>query len=71
VPIGAHATLVGAKLHLQAVVVSPDGALVIKKAFDSLPVEAEELGRRAGDALLAEGGRQILESVYGSASALK
>jgi hydroxymethylbilane synthase len=61
VPIGAHATLVGAKLHLQAVVVSPDGAMVIKKALDSLPAEAEELGRRVGDAVLAEGGRQILE----------
>jgi hydroxymethylbilane synthase len=71
VPVGAHATLVGGKLHLQAVVVSPDGAMVIKKSFDSLPAEAEELGKRGGDALLAEGGRQILESVYGSASALK
>src|SRR5271166_3049371 len=71
VPIGAHATLSEASLHLHAVVVSPDGAMVIKKAFDGLAAEAEELGRRAGDALLAEGGRQILESVYGSASALQ
>src|SRR5271165_326759 len=67
VPIGAHASLSGSGLQLRAVVVSPDGAMVIKKSSEGTPAEAEEMGKRLGDALLAEGGREILESVYGSA----
>jgi len=67
VPIGAHATITAGRLQLRAVVVSPDGAMVIKKSSEGTPAEAEEMGKRLGDALLAEGGREILESVYGSA----
>jgi hydroxymethylbilane synthase len=65
VPIGAYAR-VDDKVNLQAVVVSPDGASVIGKTAMGDPANAEALGRRLGDALLAEGGRQILELVYGA-----
>jgi hydroxymethylbilane synthase len=71
VPIGAHALVDGDGLYLQAVVVSPDGAMVIRKSSAGRTSQAEEMGQRLGDALLAEGGREILESVYGAISAPK
>lgn len=69
VPIGAHAWMADGRLHLRAVVVSPDGTMIIRKSSEGVPADAEDIGKRMGDALLAEGGREILESVYRSASA--
>jgi len=66
VPIGAYATVDAGTLHLRAVVVSPDGRNVIRKRTSGPTDRAEILGRETGDALLAEGGRQILEAVYGA-----
>jgi len=69
VPIGAYATVLdGWTLDLRAVVVSPDGSSVIRKQASGPMERAEQLGRQTGDALLAEGGRQILEAVYGTSA---
>jgi hydroxymethylbilane synthase len=68
VPIGAYAIVPDGTVHLRAVVVSPDGSSVIRKQISGPANRAEELGRETGDALLAEGGRQILESVYGTSA---
>jgi hydroxymethylbilane synthase len=66
VPIGAHATVDnGRMVHIRAVVVSPDGAQVIRKEARGLATEASAIGRVLGEQLLAEGGKQILETVYG------
>ena len=67
VPIGAYATVADV-LHLRAVVVSPDGSRVIRRQTSGPLDRAEQLGRETGDALLADGGRQILEAVYGSSA---
>ncbi|HTR36174.1 MAG TPA: hydroxymethylbilane synthase [Bryobacteraceae bacterium] len=67
VPIGAHATVEGNRLHLRAIVVSPDGSQMIRKEASGPIADAEALGRSVGGELLAEGGRQILEAVYGAA----
>jgi len=64
VPIGAHATVEREQVSIQAVIVSPDGAQVIRKESSGAARDAETIGRRLGDELLAEGGRQILEAVY-------
>ena len=64
VPIGAYAT-VGAELHLRAIIVSPDGTQIIRKQTSGSPARAAAIGRTVGDQLLAEGGREILELVYG------
>lgn len=64
VPIGAHATVQGGMLHLRAVVIAPDGTDVIRRESSGPVADAETLGRRLGEHLLAEGGRQILERVY-------
>jgi hydroxymethylbilane synthase len=67
VPIGAHATVQdGRMMHIRAVVVSPDGSQVIRKEARGLPAEAAAIGRVLGEQLLADGGKQILESVYGA-----
>jgi hydroxymethylbilane synthase len=66
VPIGAHATVDGATFRLRAIVVSPDGAQVIRKESSGRLAEAATIGRALGDQLLAAGGAQILEAVYGA-----
>ena len=67
VPVGAHATVEnGRMLYIRAVVVSPDGKQVIRKEARGLANEAAAIGRVLGEQLLAEGGRQILETVYGA-----
>ncbi|MGA2133071.1 MAG: hydroxymethylbilane synthase [Bryobacteraceae bacterium] len=65
VPIGAYATVSGDRLRLQAVVVSPDGAQLIRQEAEGPAAEAAQIGQRLGEALLAAGADEILESVYG------
>ncbi|HTQ54049.1 MAG TPA: hydroxymethylbilane synthase [Bryobacteraceae bacterium] len=65
VPIGAYATVVGERLSLQAVVVSPDGGTLIRRQSEGLAMDAAAIGRSLGETLLAAGADEILESVYG------
>ena len=65
VPIGAHATVEGARVHLIAIVASPDGAALIRGEADGDAVEAEAIGRRLGADLLARGAKEILDAVDG------
>jgi len=65
VPIGAFATVSGDQLLLRAVVVSPDGVRLVRDQSEGLVAEAAEIGRKLGEALLAAGADEILESVYG------
>ena len=64
VPIGAHAEVSGGGLRLMAVVIAPDGSVMVRKSDSGAVAEADEIGRRVGAALLAEGAREILEGVY-------
>ncbi len=65
VPIGAHATVSGGRLTLSAVVVSPGGEKLVRDRAEGGVTEAEQIGRKMGEALLAAGADEILESVYG------
>jgi hydroxymethylbilane synthase len=67
VPIGANASWQGGKLHLQAVVASPDGKTVLRESGTGEGPIA--LGEALGDKLLNKGGAAILEAVYGHAVA--
>jgi hydroxymethylbilane synthase len=63
VPIGGNASWRDARLHLEAVVASPDGSLLLRESLsgdDPLGV-----GESAGEKLLQRGGAKILEQVYG------
>ncbi|HTP86680.1 MAG TPA: hydroxymethylbilane synthase [Bryobacteraceae bacterium] len=68
VPIGAHARIAGGLLHIDAVVVSPEGDMIVRMASSGPVNEAEAIGSALGDELLAAGGREILEDVYGDAA---
>jgi hydroxymethylbilane synthase len=59
-PIGAHARVDGDVMSLTAVVIAPDGSSSVRTQMDGPSAEAERLGRRAGDELLARGAGNIL-----------
>ncbi len=67
VPIGAHARIRGGMLELMGVVASPDGARVVRRAMSGAASDALRSGHELGSQLLAGGGREILEAVYGGA----
>ncbi len=68
VPIGALAEMRGGRLHLQAVVASPNGSQVLRESADG--DDPILLGELVGDTLLRCGGKAILEAVYGQEMAL-
>ncbi len=63
VPIGAFAEMRHARLHLDSIVADPEGARLLRDSRDG--DDPEKLGDDAGSALLARGGDEILEAVYG------
>lgn len=64
VPLGAYAKKDNL-LHLQAVVVSPDGEKVVRNKTTGDPRHPEKIGQRLALTMLDLGARQILEKVYG------
>ena len=67
VPIGANAKAHDGKLHLEAIVASPDGKSLLRESLDG--TDAVSLGKEAAEKLLARGGATILEQVYGTQTA--
>jgi len=65
VPIGAHAVIQNGDIRLHAVVASPDGLRVLRRDARGPAAGAARLGEALGGDLLAAGGNQILEEVYG------
>jgi hydroxymethylbilane synthase len=63
VPLGAHAAVDGAVLHMRAVIVSPDGATLIRR--EARGVDALVLGSGLAEEMLRAGGCEILQAVYG------
>jgi hydroxymethylbilane synthase len=67
VPIGAHATITAGRIHLTAIVASPDGSELIRAAAEGGAAEAEPLGLATGEDLLSRGARRILDAVAAQA----
>ncbi len=65
-PMGAHATVESRSVLLHAILVSPDGTQLIRQEMLGPVDEAAALGHALGHQLLAGGGKQILEAVYGA-----
>ena len=65
VPIGAHAVLEGGAMHLRGVVISPDGTRLVRRERGGDSAGAYDVGRALAGELLAAGGREILDEVYG------
>ena len=64
VPIGALGTVADGWLSLRAIVISPDGARLVRGQRQGPPEDAARIGRELGEALLGAGAADILESVY-------
>ena len=67
VPIAAYATLMNDQLHLEGLVASVDGKTVIRDAVQGARAEAQVLGTRLAERLLARGADKILGEIYGRA----
>ena len=65
VPIGAHARIEGEVLHIDAIVVSPDGNQVVRLSASGPARDHEQIGIRLGRELLLAGAEDILDAVYG------
>jgi hydroxymethylbilane synthase len=61
VPIGAHATVHGAAIHLRGVVLSPDGSQVVKGEF--MGSDPHVVGLALGRQLLGSGAQSILSAL--------
>jgi hydroxymethylbilane synthase len=64
VPIGAYATVDADVVKIQAIIVSPDGTVIIRNQARGASDDAAGIGRRLGEELLRAGGREVLEAVY-------
>jgi hydroxymethylbilane synthase len=62
-PLGAYAAPAGDELKLSALVVSLDGARVVRAEAAGPMADPEDVGRRAADRLLAGGAAEILAEV--------
>ncbi|AJD46857.1 porphobilinogen deaminase [Isoalcanivorax pacificus W11-5] len=67
VPIGGYAELQGDTVWLRGLVASEDGSEVLRAEARGPRTDAEALGIRVADALLAQGADRILGEIYGRA----
>ncbi len=65
VPIAAHATIEGETLHLRALVASVDGKHIVRGEQRGPVSSAEAIGTALAEHLLSQGGREILDVIYG------
>ncbi len=61
VPIAGFARIAAGNLHMDGVVASPDGSKICRHSLQSAPSEAEALGMRLAESLLAMGAREVLK----------
>jgi len=67
VPIACYALLEDDQLWLRGLVGQPDGGLLLRAEERAASSDAEALGVRVAEALLAQGAAAILKAVYGEA----
>jgi len=67
VPIAGHAVLDGECLTLDGLVASLDGKRCVRYSLSGSMSEAESLGTKVAEELLARGAQPILQEVYGAA----
>jgi hydroxymethylbilane synthase len=65
-PIGSHAYVDGETLIVIAVVVSPDGRQVVRQGKHGPIEDPVSVGRSLAELILAAGGKEILDAVYGA-----
>jgi hydroxymethylbilane synthase len=65
VPVAALGRLEGDSLHLEALISDLDGRRFLKDSLSGPADEAAAMGRRLAEMLLARGGREILQEIFG------
>jgi hydroxymethylbilane synthase len=65
VPIAAHATIAGTRLRLEGLVASVDGRRIVQDVVEGPSADARQLGAKLGEQLLSQGGKAILNEIYG------
>lgn len=63
VPIGVHAEVENDNVKIEAVIASLDGSKVLRNNITGPVANAADLGRKLGQQMLAEGGKQILADI--------
>lgn len=66
VPIAAHATVKGDTLIMDGLIASVDGQRLVRNTIQGPASEAQSLGSRLAEKLLAQGGNRILNEIYGN-----
>jgi len=64
VPIAGFAEIRGDRLFMRGLVGNPDGSVIYRAEADSALDQAEQLGRKLADDLLAQGADKILHELY-------
>lgn len=59
-PVASYATIENDSLTIEALVASPDGTRVIRERVSGRSADAEKLGHRVAEQLLAKGARELL-----------
>ena len=67
VPIGAHAALKDGNIHLEGMVGSLDGTVVYREKISGPSAEAESLGTRLAESLIAQGAANLLDATRAEA----
>ena len=67
VPIGAHAALEDGQIHLEGMVGSLDGTVVYREKISGPSAEAESLGTRLAESLIAQGAANLLDAMRAEA----
>jgi len=68
VPIGGLATVEGERLTLIGMVADLQGKRMIRRSLEGEAPQAEEIGERLAEAIVAAGGAEILADMYGAAN---
>lgn len=63
VPLGAHATIRGDRIRIDAAIASLDGGRAVAGGIDGAVADGVDLGRRLADDLLARGGRELMDEI--------
>ncbi len=63
VPIGGFAELIGDRIRLRGLIGFPDGSKIFRSEFDAPQSDAEVLGVKVAEDLLAQGGDKVLDQL--------
>jgi hydroxymethylbilane synthase len=61
VPVGGHATVMGASVVIEGFLGLPDGTRLVREKAEGGAADAAKLGRALGERILARGGREVLD----------